>query len=209
MSPPEAHASPSLPLGVIPALVAALAIAQLLIFWPGVISPDSLWQYAQALSGHYEDWHPPVMAFLWRQLGRLASGQAPFLVMDALLYWGGVLLLADSLQRRGRRRTALAVVAIATMPIPFGQLGAIVKDSLLAACCLAAVGLAAQAGRTTKVRGSLLPSSSLPPRRADPARFLRPRPCSSGSRRQPGAPAAFASSGCCSPPWPCSAGPAG
>ncbi len=141
---------------MIPALVAGLAVLQLLIFWPGVITPDSLAQYGQAVSGHYEDWHPPIMAFLWRQLWMLAPGQAPFLVVDALLYWGGILLLADSLRRIGRPRAALAVVAIAAMPIPLGQIGGIVKDSLLAACCLAAVGLAAQGSRTARAIAAAL-----------------------------------------------------
>jgi hypothetical protein len=151
VSPPEAHDTPVLPPGLIPALVAALAVVQLSFFWPGVVTPDSLSQYAQALSGHYEDWHPPVMAFLWRQLIRLAPGQAPFLAMNALLYWGGTLLLADGLRRHNRPRAALAVVAIAAMPIPFGQMGAIIKDSLLAACSLAAVGLAAQGSRPARL----------------------------------------------------------
>jgi hypothetical protein len=151
VSPPEARASAVLPPGLLPVLIATLAVIQLLIFWPGVVTPDSLSQYGQALSGHYEDWHPPIMAFLWRQLGWLAPGQAPFLVMDALLYWGGTLLLADGLRRDGRPCTALAVVAIAAMPIPFGQLGAIVKDSLLAACCLAATGLAARGNRPARL----------------------------------------------------------
>jgi hypothetical protein len=156
VSPPEAHGTPKLPLGLIPALVALLAALQLLIFWPGVVTPDSLSQYAQALSGHYEDWHPPVMAFLWRQLTRLAPGQAPFLVMLVLLYWGGTLLLAENLRRRGRPRAALVVVVIAATPIAFGEMGAVIKDSLLAACCLAAVGLAAQGSRWARAIAAVL-----------------------------------------------------
>lgn len=156
MSPPEARAAPALPSSLIPALAGALALTDLLIFWPGVVTPDSLQQYGQALTGRYEDWHPPVMAFLWRQLIRLAPGQAPFLVMEALIYWGGAALLAATLRRHGRPRTALAVLAIAAMPIPFGQIGAILKDSLLLACCLAAAGLAAQGGRTPRLLALLL-----------------------------------------------------
>jgi hypothetical protein len=151
VSPPEARTSPSLPSSLILALAVTLAAVELLIFWPGVVTPDSLSQYGQALSGRYEDWHPPVMAFLWRQLGWLAPGQAPFLVMDALLYWGGAGLLADALRRHGRPRSALAILAVAAMPIPLGQMGAILKDSLMLACCMAAAGLAAQGGRTARL----------------------------------------------------------
>ena len=150
MSPPKARTSLRLHPGLIPALAAILAGAQLLAFWPGVVTPDSLSQYGQALSGHYEDWHPPIMAFLWRQFGRLAPGQAPFLVMDGLLYWSGAGLLAARLRRDGRPRTALAILAVSATPIAFGQLGAIIKDSLLLACCMAAVGLTAQGGRAAR-----------------------------------------------------------
>ena len=151
MSPPEAHRLSTLPAGLIPLLIAVLAVLQLLIFWPGVITPDSLSQYAQAISGHYEDWHPPVMAFLWRQLGWLAPGQAPFLVMLALLYWSGALLLADGLRRRHRPGAALAVIAIVAMPVAFGEMGSVIKDSLLTACCLAAVGLTVQGSRPARL----------------------------------------------------------
>jgi hypothetical protein len=140
-----------LPAGLIPLVVAALAALQLLVFWPGVVAPDSVAQYGQALSGHYEDWHPPIMAFLWRQLGRLAPGQAPFLVLLALLYWSGAALLAQSLRRRNRPRSALAVLAILAVPIAFGEMGSVIKDSLLTACCLAAVGLATHGGRPARL----------------------------------------------------------
>jgi hypothetical protein len=138
------------------ALIAALAALQLHAFWPGVVTPDSLSQYAQAVSGQYQDWHPPMMAFIWRQLARLAPGQAPFLVLDALLYWTGIGLLADAMRREGRPLTALAIVAVAAIPIPLGELGAVVKDTLLAAACLAATGLAAQERRWMRPLAALL-----------------------------------------------------
>lgn len=33
-----------------------------LTFRPGLLSPDSINQYAQAFTGHFNDWHPPIMA---------------------------------------------------------------------------------------------------------------------------------------------------
>jgi len=31
----------------------------LLLFWPGIMTPDSLNQWSQMLSGQLDDWHPP------------------------------------------------------------------------------------------------------------------------------------------------------
>ncbi len=126
--------------------IVALAALQLHAFGPGSVTPDTVVQWGQALSGHYDDWHPPATAWLWRQLMPLGRGTWPVLALQAALYWGGVLLLARALDRRGRGWTAAAVVGIAALPIPFGQGGAILKDPLLTALCLMAVALAFAAG---------------------------------------------------------------
>ena len=44
----------------LPLLVAALVIWRVL--GPAIMSPDSLAQYRQAVSGVYNDWHPPLVA---------------------------------------------------------------------------------------------------------------------------------------------------
>jgi len=36
--------------------------------YPGIYTYDSLMQYSQADSGRFEDWHPPIMAGVWRVL---------------------------------------------------------------------------------------------------------------------------------------------
>ena len=69
----------------------------------------------------------------------------------ALRYWSGAALLAQSLRRRNRPRSALAVLAILAVPIAFGEMGSVIKDSLLTACCLAAVGLATHGGRPARL----------------------------------------------------------
>jgi len=40
-----------------------VSISVWLIYYPANMSPDSMNQYAQAVSGNYTDWHPPIMAF--------------------------------------------------------------------------------------------------------------------------------------------------
>lgn len=135
---------------LLPALILPLFAAQIAIFHWGAILPDTVEQYRQALSGRYEDWHPPVMAWLWRQATRVAHGSAPMLVLDCTLYWAGLGLIADGLRRQGRSVSALLVVAIGLLPIPFGQMGAILKDSFLAALALAAAGIVAWHGLTDR-----------------------------------------------------------
>lgn len=128
---------------VLPSVAAALAVLQLAAFRWGVVTPDTVWQYEQALAGRYDDWHPPVMAWIWRWLGAARFGGAPLLLFDLALYWTGALALAEALRRTGRQGGAAAAVALAALPIPFGQEGALLKDAMLAAACLAATGLLA------------------------------------------------------------------
>jgi hypothetical protein len=130
-----------IPVWILPAILACLFAFQIYAFHWGVVTPDTVFQWGQALSGEYDDWHPPATTWLWRQLMRFVSGTAPVLVFDVLLYWIGVWLIADSLRRRAMPRAALCVILCAALPIPFGQMGAILKDPLLAACCLVSAGL--------------------------------------------------------------------
>jgi len=51
----------------------AAFILSLLLFWPGVALFDSVYQYRQALSGTYDDWHPPIMARLWSLFASVAA----------------------------------------------------------------------------------------------------------------------------------------
>ena len=122
-------------------MLVLLCAGQIYVFRWGVITPDTVFQWGQAFSGRYDDWHPPATAWLWRQLMPLGPGTAPVLVFDCMLYWAGVGLVAEMLRRRGQPGAMAAVVLAAATPIPFGQMGSILKDPLLAACCLLAGGL--------------------------------------------------------------------
>ena len=141
---------------LLPTAIVALAALQLHAFAPGSVTPDTVVQWGQALSGHYDDWHPPATAWLWRQLMPLGPGTWPVFALQVVLYWGGILLLAETLRRRGRGGAALAVVAIAALPIQFGQGGAILKDPLLTALCLAATGLAFAGGVAARAAAAAL-----------------------------------------------------
>lgn len=137
---PDARAAP-LSGGLLIGCIALLFCLQVYAFHWGVITPDTVFQWGQALSGRYDDWHPPATTWLWRQLMMLGPGTAPVLLFQTALYWTGVGLIAEVLRRRGRTWAMTATVLVAALPIPFGQMGAILKDPLLGACCLVAAGL--------------------------------------------------------------------
>lgn len=134
---------------VVAALLLFGMILHLATFWPGIMTWDAIRQYGQAVSGEYDDWHPPAMNWLWRQLRGIANGPAPMLVVQVLLYWGGTALLLRAALRRcqSRRRWigAAAIALLALNPIALVLVGSILKDSLFAGTLLLAAGMLAVA----------------------------------------------------------------
>ena len=49
-------------------------VACLVANLPGHFPPDAIWQLAQGREGRFDDWHPPVMAWLLGLADRLAPG---------------------------------------------------------------------------------------------------------------------------------------
>jgi hypothetical protein len=124
-------------------LVLAGIAAELAAYWPGVMIWDSIRQYGQALSGHYDDWHPPALQWLWRQFLPLAHGPAPMLLLQLTLFWGGLGLIAAWAWREGRVVTAIALLLSGFMPLTFALMGIIIKDSLMAGLLVCAMALRA------------------------------------------------------------------
>ena len=64
ITPPKPRrraAADSLPAGL---TLAVIALVLWRLFFPGLMSADSIAQYGQALTGHYNDWHPPLLAIV-------------------------------------------------------------------------------------------------------------------------------------------------
>lgn len=122
-----------------PLLVALLAT---LSYWPGLVTYDSVRQYDQALSGLFDDWHPPMMEWVWRQMIPFWPGPAPMLLLQLLLYGAGLAGLIGWAMRRGRARLALAIGCVALMPLSLALMGAVLKDCLMAGALMAASALA-------------------------------------------------------------------
>jgi len=129
----------------LPALLAGIlllaAILQAAAFWPGIMTWDAVRQYGEALTGHYDDWHPPAMDWLWRQLIVFHQGPMPMLVLQVGLFWGGIAGLVAWALQQGRRGLAIWLTLGALLPIPLALMGAVLKDCLMAGGLVAVVAL--------------------------------------------------------------------
>lgn len=119
------------------------ASVQAWAYWPGLMTWDAIRQYGQALSGSFDDWHPPAMGWLWRQLAIFQPGPASMLTLQLGLYWTGFALLVLKALRLDRKGLATALVIAALMPIPLALMGAVLKDCLMAGALILAAGFLA------------------------------------------------------------------
>lgn len=112
----------------------------LLLVYPGMMMWDSIDQLLQARAGKLNDWHPPVMGFIWRWLDEVAAGPFPMLALQLCLGWAGAWLVVRA---AGTRPTVgrIAVLWSALLFPPVAcVMGFIVKDALLAGVLLFAFG---------------------------------------------------------------------
>lgn len=109
--------------------------------YPGYLNPDSFWQLKQVLGERYNDWHAPFMTLVWSLTHALVPGPAGVVVLDNLLVWGALALLAVA---AARLVGAWAVLILLTPWIPglFNYLGHVHKDAMLVAWMLAAFACA-------------------------------------------------------------------
>jgi len=128
-------------------LLLAASIGLSLAYWPGLMTWDSIRQYDQALNGGFDDWHPPLMEWIWRYLIPLKAGPAPMLLLQLALSGAGYALLVRWALKRDRCVLAVALAASALMPLAVAMMGIVIKDSLMAAMLLVSVGLLAGCGR--------------------------------------------------------------
>ena len=123
------------------AWVAVLFAVNVAASYPGILTNDSVNQYAEAVSGRYTDWHPPVMAWLWSVLRHLAPGPAPLFVLHLAGYWAGWALLAHATRRSGRPGLAFVVALAGVFPTFLFLNASITKDVGMVAAWLPAIGL--------------------------------------------------------------------
>lgn len=108
--------------------------------YPGMMSWDSSIQLDQARGlAAISDWHPPVMAVIWRYVDRIVAGTFGML----LLQTGTFLFGLDAVLRRALRPAAAAGVAVGCLVFPpvLAPMAVIWKDSQMAGLLLAGAAL--------------------------------------------------------------------
>jgi hypothetical protein len=110
-------------------------------YWPGIMIDDARWQYQQAVDNAYEDWHPPLMAWVWRRLMMIQPGPAPMFLLQLTLYWLGIAVIALWAYRRGRPILGAVLACVGWVPAPLALTGTITKDCLMAGLLGCASGL--------------------------------------------------------------------
>ena len=117
------------------ALLALLEMgATLWLFYPGLVTYDSILQFAEAQTGRFTTTHPPLMAAVWRAfLLTFGGGALPMLVMNQLLYWGSFAVLSFACIRSSRRWWGILAVFAGLWPLLLQFSGVIWKDVTLAA----------------------------------------------------------------------------
>jgi hypothetical protein len=137
-----------------PGLLVAGFAAILAINWPGQMSYDSVMQLADGRSGHYDSWHPVVMAWLLGLFDAAVRGPGLYLAFTVLLLWGAWLILLH-ISRPGFGAAFLLILLLLTPQLVLYQ-GTIWKDVLFADAAIAAfAALAAAAAYWANARARL------------------------------------------------------
>ncbi|GAA2764744.1 hypothetical protein GCM10010103_37850 [Streptomyces paradoxus] len=133
---------------VLAAVAAVCCLGTILVFAPGFLSPDSLDQLRQAEGKKpLTDWHPPVLSLVWRALIAVTGSIAAMLVLQCLVFWTALWVLARCVWGlTASRGGSLAVLGLGLAPFVLTFVGVVWKDvhaafALLAACAVAFTGL--------------------------------------------------------------------
>ncbi len=95
------------------------------LFWPGYMSPDSITQLNQGLTGSYSDHHPPMMSFFWRLFSYVHTGPELYLIFHLCLLFFSVYILQTIVKQRWLKY-AIALIPLA--PAIASYSGALWKD---------------------------------------------------------------------------------
>jgi hypothetical protein len=139
-------------------LVVAGYALTLLVFYPGYVTVDAQYVYADAKAWQFGDWQSPAMGVLWRLIDPIAPGALSMFLFTITLYWLGFGLLALIAARRAAW-LGLITPLLALLPPAFFFIGLIWRDILFGVVWLAAAMFAfAAADRARRVR---LPAQAL------------------------------------------------
>lgn len=106
-----------------------LFLGSLASFWPGYMSPDSLYQYQQSLSNELTDWHPAIMSKVWSIANLILQGPSGMLILQNLFLYSSLFILSKNFTEL---RYRYAIISIGFLPWILNISGVIWKDVQLA-----------------------------------------------------------------------------
>ena len=126
---------------VAPLVALALCATQLTFIFPGELISDSRDQLQQAITHHYWDWHPPIMAYVWSWLLRINGNLGLLVVLHQGLHWLGFGLIADGFFRVRMPGRAWLILAAGAFPVFLFFDNEIAKDIGLGSGLVAGFGM--------------------------------------------------------------------
>ena len=122
-----------------------------LVFYPGIMSWDSIVQFQQAstrvISG---DFHPPIMAYVWHYIHQLIPGPFGMMLLHNLMFWTGLALIAFAC-RLGTLGATICILGIGFFPPVFGLLGILWKDVGMGAALTLSIGMMLVGARESSI----------------------------------------------------------
>ena len=112
--------------------------------WPGQLSYDSVAQLHDGRTGHYNAWHPPVMAWMLGLADAAHPGTGLFILFDSILLFGGMLSILWIAPRVSWAAAAIAAITVALPQFVLYQ-GIVWKDVLFADAAIGGFVLLAHA----------------------------------------------------------------
>lgn len=94
-------------------------------FCPGFLMPDTIDQYTQASTGVYNDWHPPMMAFVWHLLLHISDGPGVMLALQLLFLWISCGMLLSCFPQRAWQ---ICIILFCWSPVVQNFAGYLIKD---------------------------------------------------------------------------------
>lgn len=71
-------------------LISIFGLAFWIAFYPGFMSSDSIVQFGMSKSLNFNDWHPPIMSWVWSVAGFFFPGPSGMLALHIVLVWTSV-----------------------------------------------------------------------------------------------------------------------
>ncbi|MCI0604807.1 hypothetical protein L0156_17605 [bacterium] len=109
-------------------------------FYPGVMTDDSVDQYAQAVRFEFNDWHPPILAALWSITNRIVEGPGGMFLLHTGMLCFSTFLLSLVAAIKGKKNFFLPLLAV-LLPVVSCIFFYIIKDVSFAFSLLLAFSL--------------------------------------------------------------------